>query len=109
MFQMLVLANGQSNLLRVRSGVGLRVAFELRVAVDPDPAVGLLLAPGEAVPGPRVTERPIGCPNVLSDVPNATPPALRTAATVAAGPHAASRATAPIDQANRRPDVRLNA
>jgi hypothetical protein len=113
MFQMLVLANGQSNLLRVPGGVSLGRALGLGVALDLDVAVGLLpavpVAPGDAVPDSRVNERPIGCPNVLSVVPNATPPALRTVATVAAGPHAASRATAPIDQAKRRPGVQLNA
>jgi hypothetical protein len=56
MFQMLVLANGQSNLLRVPGGAGFGVMLGLGVAVDPDVAAGLLpgvpVAPGDAVPGP---------------------------------------------------------
>ena len=107
MFQMLVLANGQSNLLRVPVGVGPGVTLGLGLAVGPGLAVGLL--PGVAVLRSPASARPVGCPNELSVEPGTSPPTLLPVGTDAAGPHAASRTMAPIDQARRRPGVPLNA
>jgi hypothetical protein len=89
------------------------VALELGVGVGTDVAVGLLpgvpVAAGDGVPRSPLSDRPVGCPNGLSAEPGTPPPALLLVGTDAAGPQAASRTRAPIDQAKRRPGVRLNA
>jgi hypothetical protein len=104
---MLVLANGQSNLLRVPGGAGRGVALDLDAALRL--LLGVPVAPGDGAPTPPASARPVGCPSELSVGPITAPPTLLPAGTDAAGPHAASRAMAPIDQAKTRPGVRLKA